>query len=61
MSRRHLSLVVVALASLVLSACSSSPTAPRSITPASAASAHDDIINPPTDTTSRSGYSGSNG
>jgi hypothetical protein len=40
MSRRHLTLVVVAIASLVVSACGSSPTAPR----------HDDsgTTNPPT-------------
>ena len=60
MSRRHLGLVVVALASLVLSACSSSPTAPRSITPASGAS-QDGLVVPPTDTTSRSGWMSSNG
>jgi hypothetical protein len=37
MPRRHLTLVVVAIASLVVSACGSSPTAPR----------HDDPIAPP--------------
>jgi len=55
MSRRHLSLVVVAIASLVISACNASPTGPRPTTPS-----HDEIT-PPTDTTGRIGYIGSNG
>jgi hypothetical protein len=41
MSRRHLTLVLVAIASLVVSACGSSPTAPRQ-----------DTTNPPTIVTS---------
>lgn len=62
MSRRPLSLVVVALASLVLSACSSSPTAPRSSAPTiSGASTHDVVTTPPVDTTARSGWSGLGG
>jgi hypothetical protein len=47
MSRRQLTLLVVALASVVASACGTSPTAPR----------HDDVTPPPT----RIGTSGSNG
>jgi hypothetical protein len=56
MSRRHLSLVVVAIASLVISACNASPTGPQPTTPN-----HDTITNPPADTTGRIGYGGSNG
>lgn len=48
MSRRHLSLLIVAIASMVISACGTSPTAPR---PNAGAA----------DTTSRLGVSGSNG
>jgi hypothetical protein len=55
MSRRHLTLVVVAIASLVISACNGSPTGPRPAAPS-----HDSITNPP-DTTGRIGFSGSNG
>jgi hypothetical protein len=56
MSRRHLSFVVVAIASLVISACNSSPTGPQPTTP------NRDTINPPpADTTGRIGYGGSNG
>jgi len=33
MSRRHLSLLVLAIASFVVTACGSSPTAPRQETP----------------------------
>jgi hypothetical protein len=33
MTRRHLTLVVVAIASLVITACGSSPTAPRNTEP----------------------------
>jgi hypothetical protein len=55
MSRRHLSLVVVAIASLVISACNAAPTGPRP------AAANHDSITPPADTTNRYGYSGSNG
>jgi hypothetical protein len=53
MSRRHLAFVVVAIASLVISACNTSPTGPRSTAPA-----HDTA---PSDTTTRLGTSGSNG
>jgi hypothetical protein len=55
MSRRHLSFVVVAIASLVISACSASPTGPRPVAP------NHDAINPPADSTNRIGVSGSNG
>jgi hypothetical protein len=55
MSRRHLSLVVVAIASLVISACSASPTGPRPATPS-----HDNIT-APADSAGRIGYIGSNG
>ena len=55
MSRRHLSLVVVAIASLVISACNASPTGPRPTAPN-----HDDIT-APADSTGRIGYIGSNG
>jgi hypothetical protein len=54
MSRRHLSFVVVALASLAVSACSSSPTGPRP-----AAASHDELA--PADSANRIGTSGSNG
>ncbi len=54
MSRRQLSLLVVAIASLVVSACNASPTGPRPTAPV-----HDEIT--PTDTTSRIGTMGSNG
>ena len=43
MSRRHLTLVVVAIASLSVSACGSSPTGPR---PASTPN-HDTVVPPP--------------
>jgi hypothetical protein len=55
MSRRHLSLLVVAIASLVVSACNAAPTGPRPTAPA-----HDDIT-APTDSTARIGTTGSNG
>jgi hypothetical protein len=55
MSRRHLSFVVVAIASLVISACNASPTGPQPTTP------NHDTITPPADTTGRIGYGGSNG
>ena len=55
MSRRHLSLVVVAIASLVISACNASPTGPTPTTPSR------DEITPPADTTGRIGTIGSNG
>lgn len=55
MSRRQLSLLIVAIASLVVSACNASPTGPRPTAPA-----HDEITTP-TDTTSRIGTMGSNG
>ena len=60
MSRRHLTLAVVALTSLVLSACSGGPTAPQSQlkTPARAGA---DGTTAPTDSTSLSGWMGSNG
>jgi hypothetical protein len=53
MSRRHLTFVVVAIASLVVSACNtSSPTGPR---PATAS--HDEFT--PSDSTGRIGTAGS--
>ena len=56
MSRPHLTFVVVAIASLVVSACnSSSPTGPRP-----AAATHD-TFTPPPDTTGRIGTSGAHG
>ena len=55
MSRRHLTLAVVAIASLVISACSSSPTGPQPSAPT-----HDGIT-APADTSSRIGSIGSNG
>jgi hypothetical protein len=55
MSRRHLSFVVVAIASLVISACSASPTGPRPVAP------NHDAFNPPADTTGRIGTTGSTG
>lgn len=62
MSRRYLTLAVVALASLVVSACSSSPTAPQNGLRAPGASNADIITTTTTttDTTARSGFSGSN-
>lgn len=57
MSRRHLSFVVVAIASLALSACSAAPTSPLS---PSVSSSHGVLPTAPIDTTARSGYSGSN-
>jgi uncharacterized lipoprotein YajG len=59
MSRRPLSLVVVAIASLVLSACSAAPTAPTA-TPA-ASSRDGGVVTPPVDTVARGGWSGSSG
>jgi uncharacterized lipoprotein YajG len=59
MSRRHLSLLVVAIASLVVSACSAAPTGPSMSAPA-AAPAHDDAP-APSDSTGRIGTTGSNG
>jgi hypothetical protein len=56
MSRRHLSFVAVAIASLVISACNASPTAPRP-----ADSSNHDTITAPADTTTRIGTTGSNG
>jgi hypothetical protein len=56
MSRRQLSFVVVAIASLVVSACNVSPTGPQPTT-----SNHDTINPPPSDTTGRIGTIGSNG
>lgn len=55
MSRRHLTLVLVAITSLVVSACNVSPTGPRPTAPS-----HDGIT-APTDTTTRIGTTGSNG
>jgi len=60
MSRRHLTLAVVAIASLVVSACSSnSPTAPQNglRTPAPISADGDT----PVDSTGRAGWSDSNG
>ena len=54
MSRRHLSFVLVAIASLVVSACSASPTGPRP------APSHD-TITPPADSAGRIGVIGSGG
>lgn len=56
MSRRHLSFVVVAIASLVISACNASPTGPRP-----ADSSNHDTITAPADSTTRIGTAGSNG
>ena len=56
MSRRHLSFVAVAIASLVISACNASPTGPRP-----AASPNHDEITAPADSTTRIGTTGSNG
>lgn len=55
MSRRHLSLVVVAIASLVISACNASPTGPRPASP------NHDTITAPTPTPTVIGTTGSNG
>jgi hypothetical protein len=55
MSRRHLTLVVVAIASLVVSACNSSPTGPRPVAPT-----HDTFTSP-ADSASRIGTIGSSG
>jgi outer membrane biogenesis lipoprotein LolB len=60
MSRRHLSLTIVAVASLILTACSSSPTAPQSQR-TGASSANADLSAPAPDTTGRSGWIGSSG
>lgn len=61
MSRRHLTLAVVALASLVLSACGTNPTAPQDgiRTPSSVKAG--DVVTTPVDTTARSGWVGSSG
>jgi hypothetical protein len=60
MSRRHLTLAVVALASLVLSACGTSPTAPQGgIRTPSGSSA--DSLQIRLDSINFSGWSGSNG
>lgn len=56
MSRRHLTYVVVAFASMALAACSGSPVAPRGI---GFSGSSTDIVAAPTDTTSRIGFSGS--
>lgn len=56
MSRRHLSFVAVAIASLVISACNASPTGPQPAT-----SPNHDAITAPADTTTRIGTTGSNG
>ena len=53
MSRRHLTFVVVAIASLVVGACSASPTGPQPTAPR--------YDGTPTDTTTRIGTMGSNG
>jgi len=61
MSRRHLTLAVVAVASLVISACSAAPTSPIS---APNVRSSDEITTPPTtppDSTSLSGWISSNG
>jgi hypothetical protein len=55
MSRRHLTLVVVAIASLAISACNSSPTGPRPSAPT-----HDEFT-PPADSTNRLGTNGAHG
>lgn len=51
MPRRHLTFVVVAIASLVVSACSASPTGPRSTDPT--------LV--PSDSSAKIGTMGSNG
>lgn len=58
MSRRHLTYVVVAFASMALAACSGSPIAPRDI---GVSGSSGDVVTAPTDTTSRIGVSGSSG
>jgi hypothetical protein len=56
MSRRHLTLVLAAVASLIVSACSASPTAPSAKAPIVSSGINGDgIIAPPTDSTGISG------
>jgi hypothetical protein len=55
MSRRHLTFVVVAIASLVVSACNSSPTGPRPAAPTH------DAFTAPADSSGRIGVIGSSG
>lgn len=55
MSRRHLTLVVVAIASLIVSACNSSPTGPRPAAPTHG------TLTTPTDSAGRIGTIGSSG
>ena len=55
MSRRHLTFVAVAIASLVVGACNASPTSPRP-----SAASHDESSTS-ADTTSRIGTSGAHG
>lgn len=59
MSRRHLTFVLAAFASLIVSACSASPTAPSATAPTvKGGSAHDGT---PPDSTGITGWSGSSG
>jgi hypothetical protein len=55
MSRRHLTFVVVAIASLFVGACNASPTSPRP-----SAASHDEFETP-TDSSGRIGTSGAHG
>jgi hypothetical protein len=55
MSRRHLTFVAVAIASLFVGACNASPTGPRP-----SAASHDEIT-APADSTGLIGTSGSHG
>jgi hypothetical protein len=55
MSRRHLTFVVVAIASLFVGACNASPTGPRP-----SAASHDSFT-APADTSGRIGTSGAHG
>ena len=56
MSRRHLSFVAVAIASLVISACNASPTGPRPAT-----SPNHDTFTEQADSVARIGTTGSTG
>ena len=60
MSRRHLTFAVAAIASLVITACGSNPTAPESGVRAPSVK-NASVLVPTTDTTARSGWVGSSG
>lgn len=60
MSRRSLTFAVVALASLVVSACGTSPTAPQAGVRAPS-SVNADLVTPVDSTNARSGWAGSSG